>query len=384
MRAHDFARLTALTLAFVASSACNRGPTWDWREHYSVTCEAFQDWGTVSVRAVEDLPSGATVSVPELPELDDTINNSGIYMASASYLSLPVGTQTLTFNATSGEQTASVTCQIERAALPAEVEAVKPTTEPFTRGTVVFDFTPAGGEARPLRTEAAVDDQRRYLLAFKMEQPASIEAGGAALEASDTGVFEVPVEPEIGGVTTLKVRNADGQEASFEITVRETKPFVDEDRQALREGGEAGYAWAAATPETRAEGQELRTLFLDQEFEPLMWIGDPRTLAEVQRIAWTTATEEQVVETCDYGSVDGTEASIDRVRLEAELVLREAKTGAEVARKRVKARPARCPAAADFTVYKQDLTDQGVAFDQRIVGDVSDAAEGWFAKASQK
>ena len=391
MAAHRAALHSFLSLLFLCASACNRGPTWDWREDYVVTCEVNAELAEVFVRAPEDLPSGTVISVPELPELDDTINNSGIYMTHASLVPLPTGRHTLTFNASSGEETASVSCQIERPVFTATAEAVSLETPPFARGTVVYEWGPEGADERKtLKAAADVDEQGRYRVGFMVWNPTKIEVTSEASEASEIveanerGQFRVPVAPTPDAVTRFSVSNTDGQSTSYELKLLEFYPWAEDDLSSLRSGGEAGYAWAAEPKADRPKGEATPTILINADAEVLAQYGDFLTLAEVERLAWMSVTGETVVETCKYGAPDGTQAEIERIKTEAEIVVREAKTGAEVARKSFSGKPPGCPDAADFTVWRTEGESDGVAFNQRIEGDVAGAAQAWFEKLASK
>lgn len=374
--------LVPLVLA-LAGLACNK-KGWDWREHFTVECMVLPDLGEVSVNGRE-LPDGTVISSPELPELGETINPSGVYMVRASLVPLPVGSATLNFEARLGDETSSTSCTIERPVFPAVANPVATQTVEFARAFLSYTLTAAGSTGEPeLRGNlVGLDAQRRYLLPFQAWKPQNVQVDGQPITASDIGVIEVPVPPELGKPISLRFDNPDKQSADYTLTLVEARPWGDEDLPALASGGEGGYAWASEIPQPRPTGTLISAVLVSEHGDVHGRIGPMLTLAEVQRVARVVQTEE-VVEVCDYGTPDGLTAKITRVAMKAEVVLRDAKTGTEVARTTVTGKPDKCPDSADFTFVETEGKDGKVSFDQTRVGDALPLAQAWFEKASQK
>jgi hypothetical protein len=366
---------------------CNK-KGWDWREHFVVECMVLPDLAEVSVNG-RDLPDGTVVSSPELPELEDTINPSGVYMVRASLVPLPVGSTTLNFEARSGDETAKTSCTIDRPVFPAVANPVLAETAEFVRAFVSYTLVAAGSSGEPeLRGNVVGVDpsggtQRRYLLPFQAWKPQNVQVDGQPITASDTGVIEVPIPAEPGKSIQLRFDNPDKQSADYTVTLVEARPWADADAAVLVSGAEGGYAWASEIPQPRAPGSQINALLVAETGEVRGRIGTMVTLADVQRVARMTETEE-VVEVCDYGTPDGLTAKITRVAIKAEIVLRDAKTGTEVARTTVTGKPDKCPDSADFTFVETEGKDGQTSFDQMLVGDALPAAEAWFTTASQK
>lgn len=382
MRRFALTFLLPLTLS-LGGLACNQ-KGWDWREHFTVECMVLPDLGEVSVNG-RDLPDGTVVESAELPELGDTINPSGVYMVRASLVPLPVGSATLNFEARSGDETAKTSCTIDRPVLPAIAKPVGTKTAEFAAGLLTYTFTAAGstGEPEPRANLVGIDAQRRYLLPFQAWKPQNVQVDGQPITASDIGVFEVPIPNEAGKPISLRFDNPDKQSVQYTITLVEARPWADTDVAALVNGGEGGLAWASDIPHPRPPGTQISAVLVGDLGDVLDHIGPMLTLADVQRVARTTETEE-VVEVCDYGTADGLTAKITRVAIKAEIVLRDAKTGTEVARTTVTGKPDTCPNSADFTFVETEGKDGKVSFDQTRVGDARALAQDWFVKASQK
>jgi hypothetical protein len=362
---------------------CNK-KGWDWREHFVVECMVLPDLAEVSVNG-RDLPDGTVVSSPELPELADTINPSGVYMVRASLVPLPVGSTTLNFEAKSGDETAKTSCVIDRPVFPAVANPVLAETSEFVRAFVSYTLVSAGSSGEPeLRGNVVgVDPQRRYLLPFQAWKPQNVQVDGQPITASDIGVIQVPIPAEPGKSIQLRFDNPDKQAADYTLTLVDARPWADADVAALMTGAEGGYAWASEIPQPRAPGSPINALLVAETGEVRGRVGTMVTLADVQRVARMTETEE-VVEVCDYGTPDGLTAKITRIAIKAEIVLRDAKTGTEVTRTTVTGKPESCPGSADFTFVQTEGKDGQTSFDQTRVGDALPAAEAWFAKASQK
>jgi hypothetical protein len=381
---HRLALSFLLPLALsLGGFACNK-KGWDWREHFTVECMVLPDLGEVSVNG-RDLPDGTVVESAELPELGDTINPSGVYMVRASLVPLPVGSVTLNFEARSGDETSKTSCTIDRPVFPAIAKPVGTKTSEFAAGLLSYTLTPAGstGEPELLGNLVGIDSQRRYLLPFQAWKPQNVQVDGQPITASDIGVIEVPIPDEPGKPISLRFDNPDKQSAEYTITLVEARPWADTDVAALGSGGEGGLAWASEIPQPRPPGTQISAVMVGGLGDVHGHIGPMLTLAEVQRVALVTQTEE-VVEVCDYGTPDGLTAKITRVAVKAEIVLRDAKTGTEVARTTVTGKPAKCPDSADFTFVETEGKDGKVSFDQTLVGEALPLAQAWFETASQK
>lgn len=373
-----------LVLVATSLSGCKKKSGWDWTEHFAVECSVIEDRAEVFVHAADDLPSGAVVEVPVLPGLGDTINNSGVFMTSTSLVPLSAGAHTLTFNASFGEEQATTTCQIERPVFPATANPVKLETEPFARAQIVFSIAADGGEAKQLRSDVALDpDHGAFLLGFKAWSPTKISSQDAALEVDELGVFRVPLDASVGAQTSFSLTNADGHSASYELHLDELRPWVDEDLPVLSSLPESGYEWAAAAKDPRPKGEVISAILLGEHGEVLHHFGPMRVLGEVERVGRVTITED-LLESCEYGTADGTTAVMERVAERAEVVLHVAKSGTQLTTKQHKQGPGRCPDAADFTVMKSEGDDKDVAFDQRLVGEVLPKVIEWFETASQR
>jgi hypothetical protein len=383
---HRLALSLLLPLALsLGSLACNK-KGWDWREHFTVECMVLPELGEVAVNGIgRDLPDGAVIESSELPELGDTINPSGVYMVRASLVPLPVGPVTLNFEARLGDETSKTSCTIDRPVFPAIAKPVATQTSEFKAGFLSYTITVAGSTGEPeLRGNlVGIDAQRRYLLPFQAWKPQNVQVDGQPITASDIGVIEVPIPDEPGKPISLRFDNPDKQSADYTITLVEARPWADTDVAALSSGGEGGLAWASEIPQPRPPGTEISAVLVGELGDVHGHIGPMLTLAEVQRVARIDETEE-VVEVCDYGTPDGLTAKITRVAVKAEIVLRDAKTGTEVARTTVTGKPDKCPDSADFTFVETEGKDGKVSFDQSRVGDALPLAQDWFAKASQK
>jgi hypothetical protein len=357
---------------------------WDWREHFTVECMVLPDLGEVAVNG-RDLPDGTEVSSPELAELADTINPSGVYMVRASLVPLPVGSVTLSFEARSGDETSKTSCTIDRPVFPAIAKPVAAETTAFAAGFLSYTLSVTGSTGEPeLRGNlVGIDAQRRYLLPFQAWKPQNVQVDGQPITASDIGVITVPIPNEPGKPVSLRFDNPDKQSADYTITLVEARPWADNDVAALSGGGEGGLAWASEVAQPRPPGTQISAVLVAEIGDVHGHIGPMLTLAEVQRVARMVETEE-VVEVCDYGTPDGLTAKITRVATKAEIVLRDAKTGTEVARTTVTGKPDKCPDSADFTFVETEGKDGKVSFDQTLVGQALPLARAWFETASQK
>lgn len=372
-------RLVLLALIASLPLACEK--RWDWREHFAVECIVVPSSGVVSVHT-RDLPEGATVESPELPELADTINASGVYMTTASLVPLATGSQTLTFIARSNDETATTTCSIERPVLPAVAKPVGVEAPEYTRALVTYTLVAGAGSPEPLANQVKVDDEGAYLLPFQAWKPQNIQVGERTITADEQGVFEVPVPAEIGTPIQLRFDNPDKQSVAYTLTLSTAQPWLDAEAMVLRSGAEGGYAWASALPEPRPPGKQVSAVLVGELGDVLAHVGPMRVLAQVERVARMVITED-TVEVCDYGTPEGLHAKITRVSQKAEVVLRDARTGNEVARTTVKGKPDKCPAAADFSFIHGEGQD-ATSFDRTIVGEAFPIAEPWFAKESQR
>jgi hypothetical protein len=381
---HRLALTLLLPLALSLGGLACKQKGWDWREHFTVECMVLPDLGEVSVNG-RDLPDGTVVESAELPELGDTINPSGVYMVRASLVPLPVGSVTLNFEARSGDETAKTSCTIDRPVFPAIAKPVGAKTAEFAAGLLTYTLTAAGstGEPEPHANLVGIDAQRRYLLPFQAWKPQNVQVDGQPITASDIGVFEVPIPNEPGKPITLRFDNPDKQSVEYTLTLVEARPWADTDVAALVNGGEGGLAWASEIPQPRPPGTQISAVLVGELGDVRGHVGPMLTLAEVQRVARTIETEE-VVEVCNYGTADGLTAKITRVAIKAEIVLRDAKTGTEVARTTVTGKPDQCPDSADFTFVETEDKDGKVSFDQTRVGDALPLAQDWFTTASQK
>jgi hypothetical protein len=357
---------------------------WDWREHFTVECIVLPDLGEVAVDG-RDLPDGTVIESPELPELGDTINPSGVYMVRASLVPLPVGSVTLNFEARSGDESSKTSCTIDRPVFPAIAKPVATETSEFAAAFLSYTLTAAGstGEPELLGNLVGIDAQRRYLLPFQAWKPQNVLVDGQPITASDIGVIEVPIPSEPGKPVSLRFDNPDKQSADYTLTLVEARPWADTDLAALSSGGEGGLAWASEIPQPRVPGSQISAVLVSEHGDVHGRIGPMMTLSEVQRIARVVQTEE-VVEVCDYGTPDGLTAKITRVAMKAEVVLRDAKTGTEVARTTVSGKPDKCPNSADFTFVETEGKDGKVSFDQMLIGEALPLAQAWFETASQK
>ena len=108
-----------------------------------------------------------------------------------------------------------------------------------------------------------------------------------------------------------------------------------------------------------------------------------RVLAEVERVARVTLGQKEL-EVCNYSTPDGHQAKMTRYTQTAEVVVRAAKTGEELARKQLAAKPGPCPDAADFTFTRAEGASEESAWDQTRVGDVMPEVLAWFEKSVQK
>jgi hypothetical protein len=381
---HRLALTFLLPLALSLGGLACKQKGWDWREHFTVECMVLPDLGEVSVNG-RDLPDGTVIESAELPELGDTINPSGVYMVRASLVPLPVGSTTLSFEARLGDETSKTSCTIDRPVFPAIAKPVGTKTSEFAAALLSYTLAAAGSTSEPelLGNLVGVDAQRRYLLPFQAWKPQNVQVDGQPITASDIGVIEVPMPAEPGKPITLRFDNPDKQSAEYTLTLIEARPWADTDVAALVNGGEGGLAWASEIPQPRPPDTQISAVLVGELGDVHGHVGPMLTLADVQRVALMAQTEE-TVEVCDYGTSDGLTAKITRVAIKAEIVLRDAKTGTEVARTTVTGKPDMCPDSADFTFVETEGKDGKVSFDQTRVGDALPLALDWFAKASQK
>lgn len=381
---HRLALFVLLPLALSLGGLACKKKGWDWREHFTVECMVLPELGEVSVNG-RDLPDTTVVSSPELPELGDTINPSGVYMVRASLVPLPVGSVTLNFEARLGDETSNTSCTIDRPVFPAVAKPVGTKTAEFAAGLLTYTIAVAGstGEPEPSANLVGIDAQRRYLLPFQAWSPQNVLVDGQPITPSDIGVIEVPVPDEPGKPISLRFDNPDKQSVEYTITLVTARPWADTDVAAIMSGGEGGLAWASEIPQPRPPGSQISAVLVGEHGDVHGHIGPMLTLAEVQRVARVVMTEE-VVEVCDYATPDGLTAKITRLAMKAEVVLRDAKTGTEVARTTVTGKPDRCPDSADFTFVETEGKDGKVSFDQTRVGDALSLAQAWFETASQK
>jgi hypothetical protein len=381
---HDSSSLVLLSVLVVSTLAgCDKKKSWDWREHFAVDCSVIVDRGAVYVHAKDDLPEGTVVEVAALPGLNDTINPSRIYMTDTSLVPLPAGSQTLTFNATSGDETASTTCAIERPVFTAQARPVTGESEPFARAQLIYSIAVKGQEpGADTRVVVPLLPDGNLGVSFQAWQPEPL-AGAAAFEVDDRGVFRIPVPATEGAEIEFGFRNPDSQSASYTLRVVSARPWADDDLNALYAEPGSGYTWAADVPPVRAKGDPISAILVDPRGEVLGHVGPMRTLSELERVAHV-AISEVVVETCKYRAPDGVEATIDRVAERGEIVLRVAKTGAEITRKTVEGKPPPCPDSAEFTVTYDEQTANGQAWDQARTGEVAPVALAWFEIHSQR
>jgi hypothetical protein len=374
-------RRPLVLLALLTSISLGCEKRWDWREHFVVECMVLPDLGEVAVNT-RDLPEGATVESPELPELADTINASGIYMTRASLVPLASGPQTLTFIARSNDETATTTCSIERPVLAAVAKPVGVDAPEFTRALVSYTFVVEGGASEPLANQVPIDAEGAYLLPFQAWKPQNIKVGERTITADDRGVFNVPVPAELGKPIEVRFDNPDKQSVHYTLTLATAQPWLAAEATVLRSGAEGGYAWAAALPEPRLADKQVSAVLVGELGDLLAHIGPMQVLGQVERVARMVVTEE-TVEVCDYGTPEGLHAKITRVAQQAEVVLRDARTGNEVARTTLKGKPDKCPAAADFSFVHAEGKD-ATSFDRTIVGEAFPVVEPWFSKESQR
>ena len=356
---------------------------WDWTEHFEVECMVLPELGEVSVSG-RDIPSGALVSAAELPGLEDTINDSGIYMTRASLVPLAAGPQTLTFTATHADQRATTTCAIERPVFPALAHAVaNADLVEFARAQVVFSFALEGTSAAPMRADVGLGEDGRLRLRFQAWKPSDLKVEGEAIEANELGVFEVPVAASGPSETTITFANPDHQQASYRLSVSEVRPWSDLDTGVLAKWTEGGLDWAAPAQAAGSPSESISALLLDDYGTPIAHVGPMRVLAEVERVARVTLGQKEL-EVCHYSTPDGHQAKMTRYTQTAEVVVRAAKTGEELARKQLATKPGPCPDAADFTFTRAEGASEESAWDQTRVGDVMPEVLAWFEKSVQK
>lgn len=353
----------------------------DWGDGLAVECGLYEEDALINASTVERLPEGAVVEVPELPELDDTVNASGVYMTAASALPLAPGLQTLTFNVTVDGKSASTTCSIERPVFPVSVEPVARTTEPFARAEIVYALSGDDGSSRKARLDAALTPEGQFEVSFKPWKPKSVEVNGAAAEVDEGGYLQVPVDAAVGAKASFRVTNLDDQSVDFEVELVELQPWADDDVEALASGAEAGYAWAASGQDPAAEEGSISALLVEPSAKKILrHVGPMRALSEVERVA-VVERDELTVDVCEYSGG----AKIWRMAERAKITLFDAKTGAKLASKTLRGKPPRCPKTAEFTVFKTDENDPGgAAFDQRLEGPIGEALDEWFDTHSQR
>ena len=358
-----------------------------WAEHFEVTCEVY---GSTVITSASDLPDGAEVSVEALPELDATVNASGLYIPTASLLPLSVGQQQLRFEAVFEGHSATATCGVHRP--PFEVDLAPRSAQPdaFHRAVVSFTVTKADGQSteptEPTEHTVTVglDEARRYALVFKAQLLASVTHGGDARRFDDEGVFTIPVAAEVGATTRFTVGNLDGRSAQFEVSVTDLQPWTDDDLRALG-GPDKAHRWASRAAsravDLRPDGVPLRTILVDEDGGALRYTGDLRVLGDVERIARVTVTT-YIVDTCYYGRKS--DAEIEIQSQEAVVELFDARSGDLILSSNALRAPAPdCPDGANFVMLSASDDDPAFAANQVLTADVMPEAITWFESHSQ-
>ncbi len=348
-----------------------------WAEHFEVTCEVY---GSTLLTSASDLPDGAEVSVEALPELDATVNASGLYIPTASLLPLSVGQQQLRFEAIFEGHSATATCGVHRP--PFEVDLAPRSAQPeaFHRAVVSFLVTEADAEPSEHVMTVGLDEARRYALVFEAQLLASVTHGGDARRFDDEGVFTIPVAAEVGATTRFTVGNLDGRSAQFEVSVTDLQPWTDDGLRELG-GPDNVHSWASRVVDLRPDDVPLRTILVDEDGGALRYTGDLRVLSDVERIARVTV-KTYIVDTCYYGRKS--DAEIEIQSQEAVVELFDARSGDLILSSNTLRAPApACPDGANFVMLSASDDDPAFAANQVLTADVMPEAITWFESHSQ-